>query len=179
MSTLNTTIKLSHYQLDSAKKPELYAKWESDFMSAVDSDKRGPPLNEFLRNHWGIDKTEVHSIPDWQFDDKFDFGSDYVILSETQEEVISATKPQTRSQSGRNETSPEIDRRERRDESIVLDSISKIAVHFPKSMDLDRELYPLLKSCISGPLAEIIKHVKQRTRGNPQFGVQNRERKAA
>ena len=144
MSTLNTTIKLSHYQLDSAKKPELYAKWESDFMSAVDSSKHGPPLNEFLRNHWGIDKSSVHSIPEWQFDDKFDFGGDFVVLSDLQEEVVSATKPSTR---GSKQT-PEMREEKKRDEVLVLDSIAKIAVHFPESIQLDRELYPLLKSCI-------------------------------
>ena len=63
MSSLNTTIKLSSYCFDSEKKPELYAKWESDIMSAVESSEHGPPLNAFLRSHWGIDKAKVHSIP--------------------------------------------------------------------------------------------------------------------
>ena len=64
MSSLNTTIKLSSYCFDSEKKPELYAKWESGIMPAVESSEHGPPLNAFLCDHWGIDKANISSTPE-------------------------------------------------------------------------------------------------------------------
>ena len=171
MSTLNTTVKLSQYIFDSEKKPEAYPKWESDIMSAVESSDYGYPLNEFLRRLWGVDAKVTHSVPAWQLEDKFCFEPTVGILEDLQEEVIeNATSPTKSAESG--EAPKQRDSRLGSSSSKKPHSYGKyhgmdfstfrnIATNCPEAVELDQKLYPLLKTCITGPWNEIVEHVKQ------------------
>ena len=168
MSTLNTTIKLSKYIFDSAKSPEAYDKWEADIMDAVESSEHGPPLNCFIRHHWGIDKAKVHLVPEWQHAAKFNFDSRIDVLADLQGEALhearSATKPPPAEGVGGNATSAVVGTPVKRSDGYQgfrLATICDIVEHFPKSITFDRELYPILKQCITGPWVEIIEHVKR------------------
>ena len=45
--------------------------------------------------------------------------------------------------------------------AVIYGTIAKIEANCPEAMELDRELYPILKSCVSGPWATLLQHVKQ------------------
>ena len=95
-------------------------------MAAVESSEHGPPLNAFLRNHWGIDKAK-----EWQLDATFDFEGSLVVRGDLQTEVLSATKPNA-TEKARVPSTPA-----KSQTSVILDSISKIVSNFHDSMKLD------------------------------------------
>ena len=146
-----------------SRQSEAYATWEANIMDAVESSEHAPPLNYFLRHHWGIDKAKVHSVPEWQHGAKFNFDSTIDVLADIQgaalHEARSATKPPPTDGVEGNATTPT--RRADGYNGFRLATICDIVEHFPKSINLDRELYPILKQCITGPWAEIIEHVKR------------------
>ena len=73
MATVDTKVKLSSYLLDSSKHPEYFPQWQSDILSVVSSSDAGQELKSFLFHSWGRVHSRTHSVPQWQYDPKWDF----------------------------------------------------------------------------------------------------------